>query len=86
MRRIVLICCLSFGNCHQFGRQSWLVLAIVTSEFLLVAKFDWPTITKPLPYHVILFWALGLVSLTVCTAYWFYIKPAFSVSRLPFTY
>ncbi len=36
-------------DCENFGRQSWVILAIVITEFLIVARFDWETITKPLP-------------------------------------
>lgn len=40
---------LLFSDCKKFGSQSWVILAIVSTEFLIVAKFDPVTITKPLP-------------------------------------
>ncbi|GIX66727.1 phosphatidylserine synthase 2 [Caerostris extrusa] len=43
-------------NCKTFGRQSWVMVAIVITEFLVIAKFDYNTITKPIPTHIIYFW------------------------------
>jgi len=56
-------------DCTTFGRQSWIVLSIITTEFLIVAKFDSETITKPLPQHISYFWLLGLGAL-ICWTIW----------------
>jgi len=64
-------------DCETFGRQSWVILAIVVTEFLVVAKFDWDTITKPLPRHVAIFWLLGLVALISWTLWNFFIARDF---------
>lgn len=61
-------------NCKKFGRQSWLVIAIIITEFLITIRFDWETIRKPLPRHISLFWLIGLASLAVWTFWKFYIK------------
>nr|XP_053635159.1 uncharacterized protein LOC128690516 isoform X1 [Cherax quadricarinatus] len=39
----------------KFGRQSWLFLAIVTTELLIVVKFGWETVTIPFPSTTINF-------------------------------
>ena len=31
----------------NFGRQSWMIAAIIITELLIVVKFDWETITNP---------------------------------------
>jgi len=61
-------------SCEQLGRQSWVLVAIVVTEFLICVKFGWSTITKPLPSHVTICWVLGgalLVGYTVVRFYWF---------------
>ncbi|KAK6184097.1 hypothetical protein SNE40_006629 [Patella caerulea] len=61
-------------NCKKFGRQSWLIAAIIITEFLIIAKFDWKTISKPLPRPIAAMWIVGLVGLVVYTIWKFYIK------------
>ena len=60
-------------QCKKFGRQSWVVNAIVITEVLIVCKFDWQTVTKPLPFHIVVVWvsiAVGVVlSVLVQTIY-----------------
>lgn len=60
-------------DCENFGRQSWVILAIVVTEFLIVARFDWETITKPLPWHVVLFWSIFFLMLVTWTVFRFFI-------------
>ena len=36
-----------------------MILAVIITELLITLKFDWETITKPLPPHVLLFWTVG---------------------------
>lgn len=59
-------------DCETFGRQSWVILAIVVTEFLIVAKFDWETITKPLPQNIAIFWIVCLTLLVLWTIWNFY--------------
>ncbi|XP_076450814.1 phosphatidylserine synthase 2-like [Babylonia areolata] len=60
-------------NCKKFGRQSWLIAAIIITEFLIVLKFDWRTVTKPIPQPIAFVWVVGLGSLLVWTIVKFYI-------------
>lgn len=60
-------------NCKQFGRQSWILAAIIITEILIVIKFDFETISKPLPTHIAYAWILGLLFLIVFTVWKFYI-------------
>ncbi|KAJ9598252.1 hypothetical protein L9F63_011073 [Diploptera punctata] len=61
-------------DCTKIGRQSWITLAIISSEFLIVAKFDWETITKPIPSHIALLWLIGLSCLVGWTIWRFLIS------------
>lgn len=58
----------------KFGRQSWMILAIVITELLVTIKFDFATISKPLPKHIAYFWILGFMGLVAYTVWKFYIK------------
>lgn len=60
-------------NCKKFGRQSWLIIAIIITEFLVVIKFGWETLTKPIPTHIAYFWILGFIGLVVYTVWKFWI-------------
>lgn len=60
-------------NCKKFGRQSWLTASIIITEFLIVLKFDWETVTKPIPQPVASVWAVGLLCLVVWTIWKFFI-------------
>jgi len=63
-------------DCDRLGRQSWVLLTIVSTEFLICIKFGYETMTKPLPKHIALWWVLGLVLLVVYTFVKFYLlKP-----------
>ncbi|XP_069692236.1 phosphatidylserine synthase 2-like [Periplaneta americana] len=61
-------------DCTKIGRQSWMTLAIISTEFLIVAKFDWETITKPIPSHIVLLWGLGLSILMAWTVWRFFVS------------
>ena len=50
-----------------------MIIAIIITEFLIVVKFDWQTISKPLPPHIAYFWIIGVVSLVLWTIFKFYI-------------
>ena len=54
-------------DCDKLGRQTWVVIAIVCTEFLICVKFGWHTITKPLPRYIGMWWIAGLVGLLVYT-------------------
>lgn len=62
-----------FRTCKKFGPQAWMIIAIIITEFLIVVKFDWKTISKPLPPHIAYFWILGLLLLIGWTIFKFYI-------------
>ncbi|CAF4579980.1 unnamed protein product, partial [Rotaria magnacalcarata] len=36
--------CLDNRTCKRFGRQSWVITAIIIIEVLIVLKFDWQTV------------------------------------------
>jgi len=61
-------------ECKTFGRQSWVLAAIVITEFLIIAKFAWLTITKPLPKPVASLWLVGVLCLAVWTIWNFFLK------------
>lgn len=50
-----------------------MIAAIIITELLIVVKFDWDTITKPLPTHVTYGWILGFSFLLIFTVWKFYI-------------
>ncbi|CAG0884763.1 unnamed protein product [Cyprideis torosa] len=50
-------------ECDTIGRQCWMLIAIIATEFLVVIKFGKETVTKPIPQHIALLWGLGLVGL-----------------------
>jgi phosphatidylserine synthase 2 len=61
-------------RCKTFGRQNWIICVIILTELLVILKFDWQTITKPLPRSVTIFWCLGLLGLVAWTIHRFYIR------------
>lgn len=61
-----------YRNCKKFGRQSSIIVAIIVTEFLITVKFDWETISKPLPRHIAVFWTLGCLGLVLYTIWKFY--------------
>ncbi|ESO09280.1 hypothetical protein HELRODRAFT_150062, partial [Helobdella robusta] len=61
-------------QCHKFGAQSTLAIAIMITEVLIAFKFDWNTFTKPLPPHVINMLLIGALALIVWTLWHFYFQ------------
>jgi len=61
-------------QCKKYGRQLWVLTAIVITEVLIVCKFDWKTITKPLPFHIVLVWTSITTGIFVWTIYQFWFK------------
>lgn len=66
-----------YRSCETFGRQSWVMVAMIITEFLVIAKFDFKTITKPLPIHITYFWILGFCALFFWTVWKFLFVPKF---------
>jgi phosphatidylserine synthase 2 len=54
-------------ECYKLGRQSWVLISIVLTEFLVCIKFGWETVTMSIPRPVVLFWLLGSILLVVYT-------------------
>ncbi|CAF1284105.1 unnamed protein product [Didymodactylos carnosus] len=44
------------SHSKNFGNQLWLLTVITITERLIVLKFDWATITKPLLFHISILW------------------------------
>ncbi len=63
---------LPFRNCKRFGQQSWIMAAIIVTETLIGLKFGWDTVTKPPPFHIVVFWAVLLLLLTAYTMWQFF--------------
>ena len=63
-----------FRNCKKLGTQSWILLAIIFTEALVVFKFDWQTITLPLPPLITILWLSGLAGLALWTVWHFYLQ------------
>jgi hypothetical protein len=67
-------------DCDKLGRQTWVVIAIVCTEFLICVKFGWHTITKPLPRYIGMWWLAGLLGVIGYTIVKFVI---FKPTKLP---
>lgn len=72
-------------NCRTFGRQAWVVLAVIITEFLVIAKFGWEIITLPLPRYVAIAWIIGLSALTCWTMWNFFWRSRLSRESLTST-
>jgi phosphatidylserine synthase 2 len=57
------------------GTQTWVAITIIITEVLIVLKFDWETVSKPLPPKIALFWAFFIGCLVLWTIWQFYLKP-----------
>ncbi|CAB4062333.1 PTDSS2 [Lepeophtheirus salmonis] len=67
-------------ECDKLGRQSWVLLAVISTELLVCLKFGWDTMTKPIPKSILLWWLAGIVLIIFYTFVKFVIlKP----TRLP---
>ena len=67
-------------DCDKLGRQSWVLAAIVSTEFLICIKFGWETITKPIPQSIMIWWIAGIAIIVLYTFIKFEI---FKPPRLP---
>ena len=54
-KRVMFFC----RDCKKLGHQSFMIVTVIITELLITLKFDWETITKPLPPHVLMFWTVG---------------------------
>ncbi|XP_041366468.1 phosphatidylserine synthase 2-like [Gigantopelta aegis] len=61
-------------KCKRFGQQTWVISTIIITEFLIVLRFDWETLSKPIPRPIAYFWILGFLGLVSWTVWKFYIK------------
>nr|XP_027199856.1 phosphatidylserine synthase 2-like [Dermatophagoides pteronyssinus] len=61
-------------QCTKFGRQSWVLIAIIITELLIILKFDFEVITKPLPKHIRYSWIGAIIILAVWTIWRFLLK------------
>ncbi|XP_071449421.1 phosphatidylserine synthase 2-like isoform X2 [Hetaerina americana] len=58
-------------DCTKIGRQSWIIIVIISTEFLIVAKYGWDTITIPIPKPISSFWLIGFMTLLLWTSWKF---------------
>jgi hypothetical protein len=63
------------------GTQTWLCIAIITTEVLIVLKFDWATVTKPFPPDIALYWIIFLSALFAWTLFQFFLRPLYHSMR-----
>ena len=61
-------------NCTKLGHQSFMIVTVIITELLITLKFDWDTITKPLPPHVFMFWIVAASGLVLWTVWHFYLQ------------
>ncbi|XP_077994154.1 phosphatidylserine synthase 2-like [Glandiceps talaboti] len=61
-------------TCKKFGQQAWITIATVTTEVLIVLKFDLDLVLQPFPTHIWWCWVLGLTLLTSWTIWNFFIR------------
>ncbi|XP_059099271.1 phosphatidylserine synthase 2-like isoform X2 [Tigriopus californicus] len=67
-------------ECTKLGRQSFVLALIIFTEFLICVKFAWPTITKPIPQSIVIWWILGFVAVAIYTLIKFVL---FKPTKLP---
>lgn len=58
----------------RFGRQAWLIVLIIITEILIVLKFDWELVTKPMPSGVQNFLIATVVVWFLWTLHYFYFR------------
>ena len=61
----------------KMGTQLWLQSAIALTELMIILKFEWNTVTKPLPRHISILWLTGLLALLTWTVHHFYLHRIF---------
>jgi phosphatidylserine synthase 2 len=57
------------------GTQTWVCVTVVFTEVLVCLKFDWETLTKPPPPHIVTCWQIFLSALVLWTVWQFYLWP-----------
>ena len=57
------------------GTQTWVLITILSTEALIVLKFDWQTVTKPFPPAVAFAWTIFIAGLILWCVWQFYLKP-----------
>ncbi|XP_070563726.1 phosphatidylserine synthase 2-like [Ptychodera flava] len=62
-------------TCKKFGQQAWVVAATVTTEVLIVLKFDLELVLKPMPTKIMWCWIVGLSLLSGWTVWNFFLRP-----------
>ncbi|XP_017461940.1 PREDICTED: phosphatidylserine synthase 2-like, partial [Rhagoletis zephyria] len=61
-------------ECKKIGRQSWVLISIIITELLIILKFDFAVVTKPLPKHIFLFWVGAIILLVLWTLWRFVLR------------
>ncbi|KAF8572409.1 hypothetical protein P879_00708 [Paragonimus westermani] len=60
-------------KCKRVGQQAWMLSSIIITELLIIMKFGWDTVSKPLPRSITVLWFLGILGLTLWTFWHFYV-------------
>ncbi|XP_038051851.1 phosphatidylserine synthase 2-like [Patiria miniata] len=60
---------MSDPECKTMGQQSWVMSAIIFTEFLIALKFDLPLILKPFPRYIAICWILGILAVVSWTVW-----------------
>jgi phosphatidylserine synthase 2 len=63
------------------GTQTWVTITILATEVLIVLKFDWETVSKPLPPMIAKCWIVFFSGLFLWTFWQFYLKNIFFSPR-----
>ena len=61
-------------ECTKIGRQSWVLIAIIITELLIILKFDIEVVSKPLPKHIFYAWMFAIAVLTLYTFWRFVVQ------------
>ena len=69
-------------HCNHFGRQAWVMACIIITETVLIVKFDPVTVTKPLPFHMQIFW-VALISFLAAWTIWHFGFKGIKVTSYP---
>ncbi|KAI9592766.1 phosphatidyl serine synthase-domain-containing protein [Syncephalis fuscata] len=62
-------------DCKRLGSHSWLQLANIATELLVIVKYSRGEFTESAPLSVILFWCFFMTSLSVYAYYQFWYRP-----------
>ncbi|KAF7259751.1 hypothetical protein EG68_03013 [Paragonimus skrjabini miyazakii] len=60
-------------KCKRVGQQAWMLSSIIITELLIIMKFGWDTVSKPLPRSITVLWFVGILGLTLWTFWHFYV-------------